>query len=186
MCPPFTKRSRDGALHTFNMTYVNGFLSVTHNAYGTCVGECDWSFVLMLECCVVPLEGPTVGLLDAPVVDGVAVANAINVVDVITINAITTNALSSNATRPEAAIAVDVDSDDDDDNGPPVGLIVGIVVAVGVVVAGLSLYTCQRDARSVSRGAQSMYSPLKGASTGTPYTRQGDAPLLLMKPFVPF
>ena len=166
-CPRYTSRSRDGSHHEFNVTYVGGLLRVSHNAAGTCVGRCDWTFVLMLECCITSAVPDTNTKTSANVrTDGVAETSAVRA-------AITAPA-DVEATTPNP----------DDDGRPPTGLIVGIVVAVVVVIVVLvlSLATCGRQSSSLPRQTKShvarqLYAP-RPAPVDVVYTRLGATPLL--------
>jgi len=172
VCPWYTTRRRDGTSHVFNVTYAGGLLSVTHDGEGTCVGNCEWTFVLMLECCITSAD---------VAVSTIAGANG-------SANLRTEEPAESSRTGEpvsETADAGVLTDEPDDNDGPPVGLIVGIVVAVVVVVAVLSLVTCSQPSLSLLRQAKPQAArPLyaqRPAPTDAVYTRIGGAPLLSMR-----
>jgi hypothetical protein len=171
-CPRHTVRQRDGSRHEFNVTYVGGLLQVSHNAAGTCVGECEWTFVLMLECCITSTT---------------AISGAISGASTNT----SANLRTGGAAEPSAASAAilapaDVEAtttDPDDGGGPSTGLIVGIVVAVVVLV--LLLATCTQVPSSLlsqakPHVARPLYAP-RTAPVDVVYTRIGSTPLLNMR-----
>lgn len=57
VCPSRVLWPHGGALHAFDVAYVDGVAVVTHTVDDACTDACDWAFVLTLECCTP--SGPT-------------------------------------------------------------------------------------------------------------------------------